>query len=251
MEYRFASEKQDYSDYASGRVFYALPGHPAFPVRLASEIFQRCLAIRHRSGLTSPCLLYDPCCGSAYQLSTLAYLHWYSIAEIVGSDIDPAALAAAERNLSLLTAAGLNRRITAINDMLATYQKASHQEAIASAIRFRECLNQWSQTHQIRTSLFAADATNNETLYQKLGRTVDIVLTDIPYGWLSNWQGETAGQAMTPVQQMLEALRPALSPESVVAIAADKQQKINHPAYRRVERFQVGRRQVAVLQPIG
>ena len=50
MQYKFAKEQPDYSDLASGRVFYSLPGHPAFPVRLASEVFQRCLAHREDAG---------------------------------------------------------------------------------------------------------------------------------------------------------------------------------------------------------
>src|SRR5438128_795255 len=40
MPFKFAVERENYADYASGKVFYNLPGHPAFPVRLASEIFQ-------------------------------------------------------------------------------------------------------------------------------------------------------------------------------------------------------------------
>jgi len=36
MPYRFATERRDYSDYSSGRVFYGAPGYPAFPVRLVS-----------------------------------------------------------------------------------------------------------------------------------------------------------------------------------------------------------------------
>jgi 23S rRNA (guanine2535-N1)-methyltransferase len=46
MQYKYEKTMLDYSDLASGRVFYSLPGHPAFPIRLASEIFQRCLASR-------------------------------------------------------------------------------------------------------------------------------------------------------------------------------------------------------------
>ena len=111
MLYRFASERRDYSDYASGRVFMGRPGHPAFPIRLASELFQRCLAVRRAGGLTGPCVLYDPCCGGAYLLSTLAYLHWHEIDRVIGSDIDEEALALAARNLSLLTLEGLDRRI--------------------------------------------------------------------------------------------------------------------------------------------
>jgi pimeloyl-ACP methyl ester carboxylesterase len=103
MPYRFAKESQDYTDYASGRVFYGLPGHPAFPVRLVSEIFQRCLAIRKAWGVSAPCVLYDPCCGGAYHLSVLAYLFWQRINSIIGSDVDERALALAARFLGSVT----------------------------------------------------------------------------------------------------------------------------------------------------
>src|SRR5512147_836937 len=103
MQYKYETENQDYSDFASGRVFYSIPGHPAFPVRLASEIFQRCLA--HRETIyqnSTPCTLYDPCCGTAYHLSVLGVLHGKHIHQIVGSDIDDKAIALARRNLGLL-----------------------------------------------------------------------------------------------------------------------------------------------------
>lgn len=246
MKYRFATEKLDYSDFASGRVFYSAPGHPVFPVRLASEIFQRCLAIRHSQGAAEPCVLYDPCCGSAYHLSILAYLHWQAIAAIIGSDIDSAILATAERNLALLTVAGMESRIAAIAKLLAAYGKASHVEAMASAEKLKRRLIRLRHTHQLETSLFLADATDSRALAQKLDRKVDIVLTDIPYGWLSTWQ--VVDIALSPVQQMLEALGPVLSRRAVVAIAADKRQKIGHQAYRRVERFLAGKRQIVLLQ---
>src|SRR5690349_6954969 len=103
MAYRFALDHEDYSDFAAGRVFYGLPGHPAFPVRLASEIFQRCRAI---SAAQLPSI-YDPCCGGAYLLSTLAYLHGKDIRRIVASDVDQSILQTADANLALLTIDGL------------------------------------------------------------------------------------------------------------------------------------------------
>ena len=45
MPYLFATQDQDYADFASGRVIYNAPGMPAFPVRLASEMFQRARAL--------------------------------------------------------------------------------------------------------------------------------------------------------------------------------------------------------------
>jgi len=252
MQYRFAKERQDYSDYSSGRVFYGLPGHPAFPVRLASEIFQRCVALREAQGATGPCVLYDPCCGGAYHLSTLAYLHWHAIGEIIGSDVDEEILSIARRNLSLLTVEGLDRRTADISRMLMQYRKASHEAALKSAETLRQRLLDLVETHQIEVRLFAADATDSRVVGEKLaGRKVDVVISDIPYGWHSSWQIPDASQASTlsPAWQMLEALLPVLSLGSVVAIASDKRQRVSHEGYRRLERFQVGKRRVVLLQP--
>src|SRR4029077_18014228 len=111
MHYQFAIEQPNYSDLASGRVFYSRPGYPPFPIRLASEIFQRCMAIRTAEHLSTPCVLFDPCCGAAYHLSVLAYLHREYIREVIGSDVEEVAIALAKRNLDLLSLSGLDRRI--------------------------------------------------------------------------------------------------------------------------------------------
>jgi hypothetical protein len=253
MQYRFVNERQDYSDYASGRVFYGLPGHPAFPVRLASEIFQRCMAIRQASGASEPGALYDPCCGCAYHLSLLGYLHWHSIDEIIGSDVDPQVLSVAGRNLALLTVNGINRRIAEISSMLTSYGKASHAAALESAQRLRDELLRLVESHRVKTSLFCADATDSTALREKLaGREIGVVISDIPYGQRSAWQvpGAVPSSAASPVHQMLEALLPVLSSKAVVAIASDKRQKVSHEGYQRIERFQVGKRQVVLLTPV-
>jgi hypothetical protein len=252
MPYRFATERQDYSDYSSGRVFYSLPGQPAFPVRLASELFQRCLSIREAQGAVGPCLLYDPCCGAAYHLGTLAYLHWPAIGRIIASDVDEEVLSVARRNLGLLTLAGLDARIAEISGMLADYGKDSHAAALESARRLRQRLVALSETHPIDVRLFVADATDRRAIADKLAGThVDVVIADVPYGWHSSWQVAEPAQAQlsSPAGQMLEALWPVLSRRSVVAIASDKIQQVAHDAYRRVDRFQIGKRRMVLLQP--
>jgi len=247
LPYRFATEQTDYSDYAAGRVFYSLPGHTAFPVRLTSEIFQRCLAVRRREGTKGRCVVYDPCCGGAYHLATLGYLHWDTIDAIVGSDLDADALGLAARNLGLLTPDGLSRRIGEIETMLAAYGKPSHAEALESARAFQARLTALRKHTCIDTHLFRADALDGAQLAAGLdGRAIDIVLTDVPYGRRSIWQAGTPDQ--DPATRMLGALRAVTSPHTVVAIAADKGQRIAHEAYRRVERFQVGKRHITLLQ---
>lgn len=251
MAYRFATENKDYSDFASGRVFYAAPGHPALPVRLVSEVFQRCQAIRQKAGLTHPVTIYDPCCGSAYHLSTLAYLHWSEIDTIIGSDIDGDILRVAERNLRLLTPTGLEKRTQEITDLFNQYGKDSHAEAIKSAQKFKHELDAFQQTKPIVPQLFVADATNQAEIVMGLGgMAIDIVLTDVPYGNRSAWQssGEKSGLKETMLGQMLHALLPVLHPDSVVAIVADKAQKGSHPAYKKMGRFRIGKRQIVLLQ---
>jgi hypothetical protein len=49
---------------------------------------------------------------------------------------------------------------------------------------------------------------------------------------------------------MLETLLSVVSPWTVVAIAADKGTRLAHEGYRRIERFRLGKRQVALLVPV-
>jgi hypothetical protein len=250
MPYRFAIEKRDYSDFSSGRVFYSSPGQPVLPVRLASEIFQRCLAIRHNNQQTDPVVLYDSCCGSAYHLTTLAFLHWSEIDTMIGSDVNADVLSVAARNFSLLTLAGLKQRQAEIETMLARFGKLSHTEALKSAQMFVRQLDDLIRTHQVKTRLFLADATRDPNTDDEMRpRQVDIVLSDVPYGWHSTWQLSASSRSSSaPLWHMLSTLQPVLAAEAVVAIVADKGQEVAHENYKRVERFQIGKRQVVLLQ---
>lgn len=253
MPYRFATENSDNSDFAAGRVFYSLPGQPALPIRLASEIWQRCWAVRQAQGHTEPASLYDPCCGSGYHLAALAFLHRPHLREIVASDVDGDALRLAMRNLALVNPAGLEARAEELAARHAQFGKDSHADALASARRLRARLPACAPP--LETATFPADATRPRQVAAGLsGRPVDIVLADVPYGGLSAWQMTTRQMAQEsadpppPLWQMLDALAQVLAPSAVVAITADKSQNPAHPAFRRVERFQIGKRRVTILQ---
>jgi 23S rRNA (guanine2535-N1)-methyltransferase len=250
MQYKYAKEQQDYSDFASGRVFYSLPDHPAFPVRLASEIFQRCFAFRREiHNISTPCMLYDPCCGAAYHLSVLGYLHREYIQEIIASDINEKAVDLAKKNLGLLNTAGLDQRITEISSMLEQYGKDSHKEALKSAEILKREISSFNQEHPVKIKAFLANATGaNEMLEHIKAKSVDIVFTDIPYGEHSHWEGRS--ELSNPLHSMLDSLFDTLSPFSIVAIASDKRQKISHGKYQRLEQFQVGKRRVEILRPL-
>jgi hypothetical protein len=268
MPYQFAQERPDYSDLASGRVFHSLSGHPPFPIRLASEVLQRCLAIRAAAGssgpvtLYDPCCgaaagsservtLYDPCCGAAYHLSVLAYLHWPALQAIVASDVDPQSVEFAGRNLALLSVEGLDRRIAELTEMYQRYGKESHAAALSSARSLRQRLVDLSALHPIQVRVFQANALDRQAVHSQLqGLQVDIVFTDVPYGQHSQWQRQFT-RAQSPMWAMLDALRDVLVPTSLVAVVSDKQQKGSHEGYRRVQRFQIGKRQIVILRPGG
>lgn len=251
MHYQFAKERPDYSDLASGRVFYSLPGHPAFPIRLADEILQRCLAWREANHVTRPCVLYDPCCGAAYHLSVLACLHWHSFREVIGSDINQKAISVAQKNLGLLSVEGLDKRISEISEMFRLYGKESHKEALDSAHQLRDRIGTLTKQQPLKTRIFQANALDGEEVREHLKSVaVDIVFADVPYGLHSHWHDPNSGSEMdNPLWQMLDALLGVLAPTTVVAVISDKRQKASHEGYQRIEHFQVGKRRVVLLKP--
>lgn len=252
MQYKYVKEQPDYSDLTSGRVFYSLPGHPAFPIRLASEIFQRCVASRETIYQNStPCSLYDPCCGAAYHLSILAYLHGEQLREVIASDVDEKAVALAKRNLGLLSVTGLDRRLDEISKLFDLYKKDSHKDALTSGAILRNRISALTQERPLMTRVFQASATDSQALLKNIkNESVDLVFTDVPYGQHSHWQGSHSNELLNPLWSLLNALIGILSPTSIVAIVSDKQQKVSHESYQRVEQFQVGKRRVVIVKPI-
>ena len=250
MAYRYATQRKDYSDYARGRVLYGQHGHPAYPVRLASEIWQRCTAVLREEGRPGPYTLYDPCCGGAYLLTTLCLLHRPEIAAAVGSDVDAGVLETARHNLALLSVEGMERRIDEVRALHQAYGKPSHAAAVESAQRLRERLRDAAGS-EIETRVFVADATDPCALEEGLaGLPIDVLIADLPYGRDSQWKGlqEDTRSSCSPLIQMLDALGAVLAPQTVVALSADKATKLVHPAYRRLGRFRLGKRQVTLLR---
>lgn len=243
MEYIYESTQRSYEDFASGRVLYNAQGTTSFPVRLASEIAQRCFHLLEKKGIQGPYTLFDPCCGGAYLLTVVGLLHGQRIHRVIGSDINAEVLGIAGKNLSLLREEGLEQRTEQLKELLALYHKPSHQDALQSAGRLKELLR---SSRLEETVCFQADITQpKENLASCKG--IHIVMTDLPYGDLVSWGGgsdEPVGDFFNGIHSILDPAR------SVVAVISDKGQKLKHDRFQRIQHLKVGKRQVAIFEPL-
>jgi len=232
---RYRCEFQaDPKDFASGAVIIHGSGRPAYPARLAQEIFLRC---REASEKKDNLVVYDPCCGSAHLLTVLGFLNYGIISCLAGSDSDNDALVLAKSNLALLSRDGLEERKRRLAEMAARYGKESHRDALASADRLGALAAKAPKTPQTR--LFGHDIL---AFPVQAAFTADIVIADAPHGLLSHWNTVT----VNAVDVLLENLRSVLSPRAVIAVSTDKSQKIRHSGFKRVEQFNAGKRRVTL-----
>ncbi|MCK4981215.1 MAG: hypothetical protein KAS62_12515 [Candidatus Delongbacteria bacterium] len=238
MKYKY-TVKEDNSDLSSGRVLYSLPGASAFPIRLMSEIFQFCC---DHLGLKDKVIIYDPCCGSAYHLTALGFLHSDKINKIICSDINEEILNFAKKNLALLNLEGIDKRITEIGKMSAEFNKDSHKEALKSAKRLRNNIS----NNTIETKCFSQNILSADAIKELNNEHIDIIFADIPYENLESWQGTEAGS--NEIEIMLDNLLKIVNPDSLVVIASTKKQIVEHGKYSRVKKMTIGKRKITILK---
>ncbi|HHT73590.1 MAG TPA: hypothetical protein GX008_07740 [Firmicutes bacterium] len=242
MKYRFEIEAKNYEDFASGRVLYNRKGATAFPVRLGSEIIQRCLERVRKARGKVPLTIYDPCCGGAYLLTTIALLHGREFSKLYASDVDGEILELAKANLALLTPAGMARRIAELEELFALYGKDSHREALASASRLGELVE---HTAHLEIHCMEIDVLRPGLAGKIAPQSIDIVITDVPYGSIASWSQDITD----PIGVMLSNLRPAVRDQGVVALVTTKQQKVQAQGFKRLEGFKIGKRSIYLLEP--
>jgi len=235
MIYKYVKKKEPYNDLSSGRVLYNAPGFTAFPVRLASEIAQRCFAILESMGSKGPFTIYDPCCGGAYLLTYLGFLHSNRLYKIIASDYTPRAIDIAKKNLSLLQIKGIKKRIDELNSLANTYCKSSHKEAGRSALNLLKLIKP-----SMEIVCFKADITQESDDPFK----ADIIIVDFPYGSLTQWNTIEAD----PLDAFFKNIISYLKLEtSILVIVTDKSQKLMPSTFKRIEYFKIGKRQVSLF----
>lgn len=230
MEYKYAPN-QNYEDFASGRVIYHMGGEPTFPVRLALEIYERCLEYSIKK---KDITLYDCCCGGAYMLTVIGLLMGESISRIYASDLDRNCTKLAADNLALITEEGLNKRRDELAMLYESYGKESHKEALESIGKIKKLIS-----NNISTDVFQRNALEPG----ELSFVPDIIITDVPYGNMTAWNEGSGG-----VNQLMKSLYDSCGPDTIVCICMDKKQKIQTDLYQRLEKQQVGKRKFEIFR---
>jgi len=233
--------KENYEDYSSGRVLYGAPNATNFPVSLALQIYTECVEYLTKEGNSGPYVIYDPFCGVGYSLTVIGFFNGKNIKEVIASDVDKTILEFAHKNLSLLTVKGIDKRIKELNKFIKDYNKASHKDALTSA----EKLKKIALELKIEIKEFQFNILSNDAL-PKFVNKVDIVITDLPYGKLANWEG--IKNEINPSQEFLNKIKDRLKQKSIVAIVSNKKQIILHEGYVKVRSFKEGKRKVLLLK---
>ena len=238
MPYRFATDARSYADLGSGRVLRSRPGQPAFPVRLAREMFEQALALRPAGA--APPILYDPCCGAGHLLASVGLLYADRLTAVIGSDVDAGALALARENLRLLEAGGIEARAAELQAMYRDHGNLAHREALESASALAA-----ARAMPLPVRTFQANALDSLAIREGLGvEAPGIVLVDAPYGRMSAWIGAPGGGG-DAASALLDALGPVLSPGAVVSVATSKDVKFASDHFRRRRQLKLGKRRVS------
>jgi hypothetical protein len=239
--YRFDVHRRDYADLASGAVLHSAPGFPAFPVRLAAEMFLRGLAL---VGGRAPVTIWDPCCGTGYLVTVLALLHRRRVDQVIASDIDARAVTLARRNLRLLTGDGLGERAAELTGRADRFGKPSYAATAEAATRLARQLA--GHGGDVPAVAGVADAFDSGQLVPVLGgRTPQLVITDVPYGEQTHWHGPAAGGGLPA---MVRAVAAVVPPETVMVVAARGRRVPLGAVAPPIERFKVGTRSVAIVR---
>ena len=232
--------KENYEDYSSGRVIYGAPMATNFPVSLTLDIYKRCSEYLNSKGNHGPYKIYDPFCGVAYSLTVLGFFNGKNIKEIIASDIDKTALEFAHKNLSLLSTKGMDNRIKELKKFIKDYQKDSHKEALISAEKLKDITHELS----INVTEFQFDILSNTSLPKSVNK-IDMVITDVPYGKLTNWV--SLSKEENPMQIFLDKIKNRLNDNSVVAIVLNKKQEVSLDGFKKIKSFKLGKRKILIL----
>lgn len=235
MQYHYLKSKENYEQYAAGRVLYSIPWSAPFPVRLIDEIFQRACAILNKKDSLK---LLDPCIWSWYMMTVLWFLHYQSIISIDWSDINENILEIAKKNLGLLTKKGMEQRIKELNDLASKFGKDSHKWALIDVETLKRKIADWS--HIIKTDCKVWSIEKAEELFSK--NKYDMIILDSPYGNLTSWAWDIT------IENVYTSLWDLLVSGGVLVIITDKTIKFDVIDWYKKKTITHGKRRITFIQ---
>ncbi len=223
---------ESYEDAGGGRVIHSAPGFPGFPPRLAVELFERArlLTGRERVGL------WDPMCGAGGIPTAVAMLRPERVQRVLASDVDPAAVTLAAKNLALATPAGLaerRRELTA---------RGADADRLAAIDRL---LDVPGRSSALRTDAVEADVTDAGSLARLDLDGIHVALCDLPYGTQTSWSAATS--AGPPAAAALETLGAVLPTGAVIVFVTTERDDLR-PLPNATRSFKHGHRHVRMYR---
>lgn len=159
---------------------------------------------------------------------------------VLATDVAPAAVALAGRNLALLTSAGLDARARELRRREVEHGKPGYGEAADAADRLAGQLR--TAGGDITAVAGLADVFNPTALAALLPAPApDLVLTDLPYDRQTSWQGSVPSDG-EPLRAMIRALCGVLDDHAVIAVTTEARKVSLGPDVRALQRFRVGTR---------
>lgn len=232
MNYLYATEHKNSEIFSSWRVLYHTRNATAFPVRLIEEIWGRTKYLLHQLWNMWPYDIYDPCGWIGYMMTVLWLLDGSSIETIVVSDINKEFLDYAQKNLSLLSIEGVNKRMKELQDYVSLYNKESHTWALEDAYKI---LNIVEHQNQIRTFTYQNDIMNSWDLG---GHMFDTIIVDFPY-----WQLVSRNRNVD-YWLIFQLFKKVLKENGILVIISDKQQKYVTDLFLPQWSFVIGKRKI-------
>jgi hypothetical protein len=231
MIYRFA-EKNSFQYLAAGSVIKSYKGNTNFPVRLGHEIFNRCLQyIDNKEKVT----IYDPMCGSGYILTTVGLLNFNKISKIYGSDINDEVINVARKNLRLLTIEGIKKRENEIQHLLDNYDRESYEIGLQQITIFKNIVNKDLDFELFKRDLFEESV--------KSDIKADIIIMDLPYNNLVNYQGN---YSKNKLEEQIVSLT---QKNTIIAVIKNKAQKLTiNSTLQRLEKIKTGKRVIEIYK---
>jgi 23S rRNA (guanine2535-N1)-methyltransferase len=230
LAYRYAKVSSPLDRHlASGVVIRSIPGRPALPVRLIRELAAATRTLWDRTAGGRCPVLWDPCCGLGHLVTCVSLLHDVSVS--VASDVDGGAVQVAVRNLALLRDDGLSARGEEVR--VHRPHALDSVAAVASLLRGVPPV----------TRTFVADATDPAQCRSGLGDCLpDIVLTDVPYGEQTDWDGDRQ------VADLLASLHLTAAPRAVLGLVTPNRLRMPDSPWQRAGTWNIGRRRIWLLR---